>query len=139
MLWRRYWQILAGFCAVSLVMLLFTAAFPEVLLWVLGPKYAHLGHELFLMMLSAVMWSVLGTMWQLNVTKGWIVSPWALIPISVATEVTLICLLDLSQVRYVLMLNILGTIPGFFLNFWRTRQGIRSTYDAQRSGAVETR
>jgi hypothetical protein len=139
MLWRRYWQILGGFCAVSLAMLLFTAAVPEVLLWILGPKYAHLRQELFLMILSAVMWSVLGTMWQLNVTKGWIVSPWALIPISIATEATLIYLLDLSQVRNVLILNILGTIPGFFLNFWRTRQGIRAAYDAPPPAAVETR
>src|SRR6185369_16892913 len=41
-LWRRYWQTLIGFSAVLLLMLVFTAAFPQLLLWILGPKYAHL-------------------------------------------------------------------------------------------------
>jgi O-antigen/teichoic acid export membrane protein len=124
-LWRRYWQILLGFSAVLIMMLIITAAFPQVLLWILGPKYAHLEKELFLMILSAVLLSIMGTMWQLNVTRGWIVSPWALIPTGIITQVVLICLLDLSQVRDVLLLNIYATIPAFFLNFWRTRQGIK--------------
>jgi hypothetical protein len=113
---------------------LFTAVFPEVLLWILGPKYAHLEHELFLMILSSVLLSVMGTMWQLNVTRGWIVSPWALIPTGILTQVVLIALLDLSQVRDVLLLNIFATIPAFFLNFWRTRIGIRNAQAKVRSG-----
>lgn len=125
MLWIRYWQILGGFCAIASLMLVFTALFPQVLLWVLGPKYAHLHQELFLMILSAVLLSVMGTMWQLNVTRGWIVSPLALIPIGIVTQVILIAVLDLSRIRDVLLLNIFATIPAFFLNFWRTRRGIR--------------
>jgi len=133
LLWRRYWQILGGFCLLACAMLAVTATFPEVLLWILGPKYAHLHKELLLMILSAVLLSVLGTMWQLNVTRGWIVSPWALIPIRIVTQVVLVCVLDLSRVRDVLLLNIFSTIPGFFLNFWRTRIGIA---DARKSAGM---
>jgi hypothetical protein len=118
------------------MVLAFTVAWPEALLWVLGPKYAHLQRELFLMMLSAVMFSILGCMWQLNVARGWIVSPWLMIPTGVAAQVILILLLDVSKVRGVLLLNIYSMVPGFFLNLLRTRQGIRefaSSYAHQRS------
>ena len=132
MLWRRYWQILGGHAAVALALLAFTALWPDALLWVLGPKYLHLDHELFLMMLSAVMFSILGCMWQLNVARGWIVSPWLMIPIGVAVEIILILVLDISKVRGVLLLNIYSMVPGFFLNFLRTRQGIHDFVKSRR-------
>ena len=125
LLWRRYWQILGGHAALALLLLAFAGLFPEPLLWVLGPKYAHLRHELFLMVLSAVLFSILACMWQLNVARGWIVSPWLMIPIGVLAQLILILVLDVSQVRGVLLLNIYCMIPGFFLNFLRTREGIR--------------
>jgi O-antigen/teichoic acid export membrane protein len=125
LLWRRYWQILGGYCVLALAMLVIAAMFPQPLLWILGPKYAHLQKELFLMILGSVLISIMGTMWQLNVTRGWIVSPSALIPTGIITQIILIAVLDLSQVRDVLLLNIYAVIPAFFLNFWRTRRGIR--------------
>jgi O-antigen/teichoic acid export membrane protein len=125
LLWKRYWQILGGHAVLALILLALAGFFPDVLLWVLGPKYANLKHELLLMVLSAVLFSILACMWQLNVARGWIVSPWLMIPIGIVLQVILIILLDVSQVRGVLLLNIYVTIPGFFLNFLRTRQGIR--------------
>jgi O-antigen/teichoic acid export membrane protein len=125
LLWKRYWQILGGHAALALILLAFAGLFPGPLLWVLGPKYSHLEHELFLMVLSAVLFSILACMWQLNVARGWIVSPSLMIPIGVLAQIILILVLDVSQVRGVLLLNIYCTIPGFFLNFLRTRQGIR--------------
>jgi len=86
-LWKPYWQILGGYAAISFALLAFTGMFPEALLWVLGPKYSHLGKELFLMVLSAVLFAVLACMWQLNVARGWIVSPWLMIPIGIAAQV----------------------------------------------------
>jgi len=126
LLWRHYWQIIGGLCVVLALFVSLAAVFPGILLWILGPKYAHLEAELFLMILGTVLWSVLGTMYQLNLTKGWVVSPWLLIPIGITTEVLLIVIFDMSQVRNVLLMGILSTIPGFFLNAWRTRQGIRA-------------
>jgi O-antigen/teichoic acid export membrane protein len=133
MLWRRYWQILGGHAALALALLAFTAVWPEALLWVLGPKYSHLQKELFLMMLSAVMFSILGCMWQLNVARGWIVSPWLMIPAGIVVQVILIVVLNISEVRGVLLLNIYSMVPGFFLNFLRTRQGIRDFVKSRRS------
>lgn len=130
-LWRRYWQIIGGFSGLMILLLAAAAAFPEVLLWILGPKYAHLQTELFLMVLGTVLYSILGTMYQINLTRGWVVSPWLLIPIGITTEVCLILMFDLSQVRNVLLMSALSTLPGFVLNFWRTRQGIRSAITSQ--------
>jgi O-antigen/teichoic acid export membrane protein len=124
-LWKRYWQILSASAGLSLSLLLLAALVPDLLLWVLGPKYAHLDRELFLMVLSAVSFAIVACMWQLNVVRGWIVSPWLMIPIGVATQVLLIFLLDVSTVRGVLLFNTLSTVPAFFLNFWRTRRGMR--------------
>ena len=132
-LWRRYWQIIGGLSAVLTGLLALSALFPRLLLWILGPQYAHLEAELFLMILGTVLGAVLGTMYQLNSTRGWIVAPWLLIPIGVATEVFLIIVLDVSQVRGILLLAIFSTIPGFFLNFLRTRAGIRETVEVQQS------
>ena len=132
LLWRRYWQILAGHAALALGLLALTALFPAALLWVLGPKYSHLEKELFLMMLSAVLFSILACMWQLNVARGWIVSPWLMIPTGILAQVILIPILEISEVRGVLLLNIYSMVPGFFLNFLRTRQGIREFAKAHR-------
>ena len=125
LLWRRYWQIIGAVSALNAVLLVLAAAFPDALLWILGPQYAHLKQELFLMVLGTVLASLLGVTYQLNFTRGWIVWPWLLIPIGVATEILLIVILDVSQVRDVLLMGIYSTIPGFILNFWRTRLGIR--------------
>lgn len=125
LLWKRYWQILGGFVVIALGLLAFTALFPEVLLWVLGPKYRHLDTELLLMILSAVLFSILACMWQLNVARGWIVTPWLMIPLAVVAQVICVIVLDVSTVHGVLLLNIYSMIPGFFLNFLRTRQGVR--------------
>jgi O-antigen/teichoic acid export membrane protein len=134
LLWKRYWQILGGYAAISFALLAFTAMFPEALLWVLGPKYSHLGKELFLMVLSAVLFAVLACMWQLNVARGWIVSPWLMIPIGIAAQVVGIIVLDVSTVRGVLLLNIYSMVPGFFLNLLRTRQGIRKFHENNPGG-----
>jgi O-antigen/teichoic acid export membrane protein len=125
LLWLRYWQILSGHAALALILLALAGFFPDALLWVLGPKYSHLKAELFLMVLNGVLFSILACMWQLNVARGWIVSPWLMIPIGIVAQVILIMLLDVSQVSGVLWLNIYSMIPGFFLNLLRTRQGIR--------------
>jgi O-antigen/teichoic acid export membrane protein len=135
MLWPRYSQIIGGFCGLMALLLAAAATFPEVLLWILGPKYAHLETELFLMVLGTVLYSILGTMYQVNLARGWVVSPWLLIPIGIATEVLLILMFDLSQVRNVLLMSIYSTLPGFALNFWRTRQGIQSAVVGQTAGA----
>lgn len=132
MLWRRYWQILGFHAAVALGLLVLTALFPQALLWVLGPKYSHLEKELFLMILSGVLFSILACMWQLNIARGWIVSAWLMIPIGMAVQIALIITLDVSQVRGVLLMNIFATIPGFFLNFLRTQRGIREFERATR-------
>jgi O-antigen/teichoic acid export membrane protein len=125
LLWRRYWQILGSYAVLAFALLAFTALFPHAFLWVIGPKYAHLEKELFLMVLSAVLFSILACMWQLNVARGWIVSPWLMIPMAVAVQIVCIVLLDVSTVHGVLLLNIYSMIPGFFLNFLRTQQGIQ--------------
>jgi O-antigen/teichoic acid export membrane protein len=131
LLWRRYWQIMGAYALFAFVLLALAGFFPDVLLWILGPKYSHLRKELFLMVLSAVLFSVLANTWHLNVTKGWILSPWLLIPAGVVTQIILIALLDVSTVHGVLLLNVCATIPGFFLNFWRTRKGIREAAAAR--------
>jgi len=134
LLWKRYWQILGGYAVLAFALLALTALFPDALLWVIGPKYAHLDKELFLMVLSAVLFSILACMWQLNVARGWIVNPWLMIPTGVAAQILCVLLLDVSTVRGVLLLNIYSMIPGFFLNFLRTRQGIREFKEAAAEG-----
>jgi O-antigen/teichoic acid export membrane protein len=137
-LWRHYWLIIGGLSVVMIALLGFAVAFPKALLWILGPRYAHLEAELFLMVLGTVLYSILGTMYHLNLARGWVVQPWLLIPIGITTEIILILSLDLSQVRNVLLMGIYSTLPGFFLNIWRTRSGIRGAKRAGRTEAMDS-
>jgi O-antigen/teichoic acid export membrane protein len=134
LIWRRYWQIMAGFTALNAALLLLTAIYPEAVLWIIGPKYAHLKPELLLMVVGTVLAAIMGTMYQLNVTRGWVVSPRLLIPMGVATDLLLILILDVSQVRGVLLMAAFSTFPGFFLNLWRTAKGVRDTESAAVNG-----
>ena len=77
------WQYAAIVCAVggfSLVVTCAAAFFPNQFLFILGNKYAHLQHELLLMVGASVLSALTGTIWGLNASKAWITGIVALYP-----------------------------------------------------------
>jgi O-antigen/teichoic acid export membrane protein len=107
---RRYWQVAAGFASFASVLVALSALFPGVLLWVLGPKYAHLTHEIWLFMLSAALGGMFATLHAMAFCKTWIVPAIVSIPVEIGVQVLLILSLDLSTVHGVLLTGCLSNL-----------------------------
>ena len=121
-----YALILGGVIAFSLIVLVGAGIFPKQFLFVLGNKYAHLNHELFLMVGGAVVSSIAGTMWALNASKAWVAGSWLYVPLTLATQIALIPFTDFSSVSGVLIFNLISMVPTMFLNFALSYRGFRA-------------
>jgi hypothetical protein len=95
-------------------------------LFVLGNKYAHLQHELLLMVGGAVVAALAGTLWTLNASKAWIAGSWIYIPLTLGTQVALIPITDFSSVSSLLAFSLVSVLPSLFLNLWLSWRGFRS-------------
>ena len=116
---RLRWQYAAIVGAVTGFSVLLVASavlFPGAFLFVLGGKYAHLEHELVLIVSGAVVGALTGTFWTLNASKAWIAGSWLYIPLTLAAQIALIPVTDFSSVRSVLMFNLLSAVPNLLLN-----------------------
>jgi O-antigen/teichoic acid export membrane protein len=120
---RRYFQIVGGFFLLGGSLVLFAALFPDVLLWILGGKYAHLRNELLLMMTMSAMNALIAAMWALNSTKAWIQYSWLNIPSVILMQTVLLMLVDISTVKGVLAFGILSVFPTFLLNAFLSWRG----------------
>jgi O-antigen/teichoic acid export membrane protein len=93
-------------------------AFPEIFLWVLGPKYAGLRVEVVLVVLSGAMALVGGVMVAMNSSRRfvyyWAVLSWMIL--TLAVEAIFIWKVDLSTVRAVLWFNVAVGVPSLLIN-----------------------
>ncbi len=119
---RRYWQVASAFGLAFGGMVALSAAFPQPLLWVLGPQYANLRHEVWLMMMNAAMTAFLGTLYALNFNKAWIAPAIVSIPLDIATQIVLISIFDISTVRGVLTIGCFSPLPPILLTIVIARQ-----------------
>jgi O-antigen/teichoic acid export membrane protein len=101
------------------------ALFPSEFLFVLGGRYTHLTGELVLMVSGAVISAIAAAMWGLNSARGWISGSWLYIPATLLTQIVLIPFIDFSQVRGVLLFNLVSAIPSVFLNLVLSYRGFR--------------
>jgi hypothetical protein len=115
---RRYYQIIAGYVAVSALLVGAVALFPRQVIWILGSRYHGLQTEVIFMACSAVLGSLYGVVWGLTITRAWIVSPLKFIPATIAVQAALVFALNLSTVRGVLLFSIFSTIPGIVWLVW---------------------
>ena len=113
---RRYWQVAIGFAFLAGALVAFSAVFPRPLLWVIGAKYANLESEVWLMMLNAALGSMFACLVSLTYFKGWIIPAAITIPMEIGTQVLLILAFDMSTVRGVLLVGVIGSLPPILLN-----------------------
>jgi len=112
---RRYWQVAAGFAFLAGVLVVLSAMFPRVLLWIIGGRYANLESEVWLMMLSAALGATFTCLVTMTYSKGWILPAGISIPLELVTQVLLILTFDMSTVRGVLLVGCFGSIPPILL------------------------
>ena len=122
----QYVAISGGVAAFSACVVFGAAFFPHQFLFVLGSKYAHLQHELLLMVGGAVVSMMTGTFWVLNAARTWIAGSWIYIPLTIATQVALIPYTDFGSVSSVLIFNLIAAVPNLLLNLVLSYRGFRS-------------
>jgi O-antigen/teichoic acid export membrane protein len=122
---KRYLQIIGCFTLFGGGLVLAALVFPTQLLYILGPKYAHLKPEVALMVVSSVVSGIVGAMWACNYSKGWIPASWIAIPAQLITQLALMFVFDVSTVRGVLLLNIVAMAPCLIINSWVAMRGMR--------------
>jgi hypothetical protein len=115
---RRYFQIVAGYFAVSVLSVAAVAVFPRQILSVLGHQYSGLYAEGVLMAVCAVVSTTAGLLWGINCARAWIVPPALLIPCTIALQVAMIAFLDLSTVKGVLLFTTYSWVPSVVLSVW---------------------
>jgi O-antigen/teichoic acid export membrane protein len=121
-----YLEIVGGVTAFCLVVIAAAAIFPDQLLFILGNKYAHLHHELLLMVGASVLAALTGTFWSLNASKAWIAGSWLYIPLTLLTQIALIPFTNFASVTSVLIFNLLSAVPNLLLNFALAIRGFRT-------------
>jgi hypothetical protein len=127
----RYVQTIAAQLCLSAVFFLFAVLFPHLLLLILGASYAGLEHIVKWSVLSALIHSITGTVWQLNASKGWVQFAWVTIPLIVATQIGVGLLVDLSTVRGAILFGALPMVPALLFLVATGLQRLRRESDAQ--------
>ena len=122
----QYFAIVTGVAACCSSVIAAAALFPDQFLFVLGPKYFHLRHELLLMVTSTVIGVVTGALWFLNASKAWVTGAWLYIPLTLATQIALIPYTDFSDVGQVLMFGLISGLPNLLLNMILSYRGFGS-------------
>ncbi|MEO7310413.1 MAG: polysaccharide biosynthesis protein [Chitinophagaceae bacterium] len=102
----RYLQIQGGVIGLSIVIIGLVYLFPAEVLWVLGKDYSNLTREITLNIIGSCLTLMCGISFNIAASRGWAINPLISIPISVATIVAGVLLIDISSIRGILTLNI---------------------------------
>ena len=133
---RRYLQTVGGVVGLSLLLLSGALLFPGAILWVLGPKYAHLRQELALTVLLAGVNQLCNTMWLMNAARAWIWNIWVNVPLTLGLQAALVPTMELSTSRGVLLFGICSLAPTFCVNVALTVRGLREKTRREREAAL---
>jgi O-antigen/teichoic acid export membrane protein len=100
-----YWMALAAVAALGTVVIAAVAWFPGVPLWVLGAQYSNLRSEILLAVTGSVLNCITGVAWELNASRGWIVPIHLNVAVTIAIQIVLVFVLNLSTIHGVLLMN----------------------------------
>ncbi|MDH1532367.1 hypothetical protein N5I15_08250 [Acinetobacter johnsonii] len=90
----------------GLVLLNLALFFPQLLLWIVGPNYADLNHELIIAVSVAVFLRGTHTAWALLAHRGWVKFSWVQIPVGLSLCLISPLFLDLSKLSDALLLQL---------------------------------
>jgi O-antigen/teichoic acid export membrane protein len=90
--------------------------FPNQLVSILGHSYGELGGECLLAVSVSVSGAILGSIWGLNTSRGWIVPAWIGLTAGVSAQAVGILLFNIRSVHGVLLLGLLTNCTGLCVN-----------------------
>jgi O-antigen/teichoic acid export membrane protein len=106
LLLQRFGQIIGGLLLLCAGVTSTVWLFPSEVLWVLGRTYSTLTFELSLQIMASCIGLVAGVCFGLFTSRGWVINPWLSIPVSLASIVLGVIMIDVSTLRGVLLLNL---------------------------------
>ncbi|MEA5626100.1 polysaccharide biosynthesis protein [Nostoc sp. UHCC 0251] len=125
----RYFQVMLIYTFLSSILLAFSATFPQQLLWILGNKYDHLQEELSLVVLATMISAISSVAWSLNTSRGWTKDSWLIIPSTVLTQIVLLTIVDVSNVKGVIMFGLVSALPTLLVNIYINYKGFKNQYN----------
>jgi len=105
-----FWRSQAAVALVLMAMVLAVAAFPEHVLWVLGPRYADLHQELLVAVVAGALALQSASSYVLSAARGIVINPVVMIPVAIAMQVVLTAVLPVSTTAGVLWLGLLTSL-----------------------------
>jgi O-antigen/teichoic acid export membrane protein len=119
-------QSIAVYIFIALFFILITALFPQYLLMIVGDKYNYLQRELLLMVCATMLSSLTGVVIALNNAKGWMKQSWLIIPATVLFQALAISILDLHELRNIILFNLISNLPTLLVYLYMTRKGFKA-------------
>lgn len=102
---QGYWALNAFFGLMTAALCLVALVAPQGLLWILGPRYAGLTHEVVWMVLGAALSAWSGAVYAVGAARNWLVPSWVVIPSGLLILALAVQWFDVSTVAGNLMLN----------------------------------
>lgn len=116
LLLRRFLQIEAGLLVMGTCIVFVVWLFSAQVLMVLGPHYAGLTREVVLRIVISCLAIMSASTFSLFTSRSWAINPIISIPVSVASIALGVSFIDASNVRGVLMLNIMVQLIQLTMN-----------------------
>jgi O-antigen/teichoic acid export membrane protein len=124
----RYFQVMFLYILFSILLLGISVVLPQQLLWILGDKYTHLHKELPLVVITAMISAISSVAWSLNTSRGWIKDSWLIIPSTILTQALLLTIINISDVKGVILFGLISTLPTLLVNFYINYKGFGNKY-----------
>lgn len=109
---KKFLILMTVFSVIGLTVIILFAIMPHFFLFILGKEYYGLEEELILIMISSTVINLLGIMWQLNSSRGWVKYIWLYAPLTILSQIVLIPLFNLSTLKGIIFFNIFSQIAG---------------------------
>jgi O-antigen/teichoic acid export membrane protein len=110
---RQFWLLQICLVALLATVVAAVAAFPRIVLAVLGSAYESLTQEIVLSAAAGALGLLAGSTYYAAAARGVVITPWFVIPFAICLQCTLIIVLPVSTVSGLLWLSIINNLA-----FW---------------------
>jgi O-antigen/teichoic acid export membrane protein len=112
---KKLLALISIFLLIGLIVIALFSLMPQFFLLILGKEYYGLEEELILIMISSSLTALLGILWQMISSKGWVNKVWLFTPFTIISQILLVFLLDLSTIKGIIFFNIFSQIAGYIV------------------------
>ena len=124
---RRYPAAVAATLALAAAIALLAFALPQPLLWLLGPRYAHLGAEVGWMVAASALAFASGALWCIHAARHWVFWSTSVVYVVAVTAVQAawIAHADMGRTHDVVLLAVLANAAALACQGWVAGLGLR--------------